>query len=132
MDRKTIMGTNYARLSLKTQSLLRSVTANLPTNIQSRILESKAMFRFFDLWYKYFKKLVIATIPDHDELDESDKMSLSSWTGKNTLGAVSECTKRGIHFQVSQLIMKMEQMVTTGTPTGYPRCLNMALSGSSS
>ena len=69
MDRKTIMGTNYARLSLKTQSLLRSVTANLPTDIQSRILESKAMFRFFDLWYKYFKKPVIATIPDPDELD---------------------------------------------------------------
>ena len=74
MDRKTIMGTNYARLSLKTQSLLRSVTANLPTDIQSRILESKAMFRFFDLWYKYFKKLVIATIPDPDELDESNNV----------------------------------------------------------
>ena len=74
MDRKTIMGTNYARLSLKTQSLLRSVTANLPTDIQSRILESKAMFRFFDLWYKYFKKLVIATIPDPNELDESDNV----------------------------------------------------------
>ena len=58
MDRKTIMGTNYARLSLKTQSLLRSVTTNLPTDIQSRILESKAMFRFFDLWYKYFKNLL--------------------------------------------------------------------------
>ena len=74
MDRKTIMGTDYARLSLKTQSLLRSVTANLPTDIQSRILESKAMFRFFDLWYKYFKKLVIATIPDPNELDESDNV----------------------------------------------------------
>ena len=101
MDKKTITGTDYARLSLKTQSLLRSAIANLPADIQSRILESKAMFRSFDLWYKYFKKLVIANIPDHDELDESDKMSLSSWTGKNILGAVSECTKRGIYFQVS-------------------------------
>ena len=101
MDKKTITGTDYARLSLKTQSLLRSAIANLPADIQSRILESKAMFRSFDLWYKYFKKLVTANIPDHDELDESDKMSLSSWTGKNILGAVSECTKRGIHFQVS-------------------------------
>ena len=101
MAKKTIMGIDYARLSLKTQYLLRSAIANLPTNIQSRILESKAMFRSFDLWYKYFKKLVIANIPDHDELDESDKMTLSSWTGKNILGAVSECTKRGIHFQVS-------------------------------
>ena len=101
MDKKTITGIDYARLSLKTQSLLRSAIANLPTDIQSRILESKAMFRSFDLWYKYFKKLVTANIPDHDELDESDKMSLSSWTGKNTLDVVSECTKRGIHFEVS-------------------------------
>ena len=33
MDKKTIMGTNYARLSLKTQSLLRSTIANLLTEI---------------------------------------------------------------------------------------------------
>ena len=39
----------YARLSLKTQSLLRSAIANLPTEIQFRILESMAMFRSFDL-----------------------------------------------------------------------------------
>ena len=43
MDKKTIMGTNYARLSFKTQSMLRGVVANLPTDILSRILESKAM-----------------------------------------------------------------------------------------
>ena len=65
------MGTDYARLSLKTQFLLRSAIANLPTDIQLRILESKALFRSFDLWYKYFKKLVTATIPDPNELDES-------------------------------------------------------------
>ena len=74
MDKKTIMGTDYARLSLKTQSLLRSAIANLPTDIQSRILKSKALFRSFDLWYKYFKKLVTAIIPDPDELDESDNL----------------------------------------------------------
>ena len=74
MDKKTIMGTDYARLSLKTQSLLRSAIANLPTNIQYRTLESKAMFKSFDLWYKYFKKLVIATIPNQDDLDESDNI----------------------------------------------------------
>ena len=68
------MGTDYARLSLKTQSLLRSVVANLPTDIQLCILESKAMFRPFDLWYKYFKKLVTAIIHDPDELDESDNI----------------------------------------------------------
>ena len=68
----TIMGTNYARLSFKTQSILRNVVANLPTDIQLRILESKAMFRSFDLWFKSFKTLVTATIPDPDELDEDD------------------------------------------------------------
>ncbi|KAL0014005.1 hypothetical protein SO802_001074 [Lithocarpus litseifolius] len=69
MDKMTIMGTDYARLSLKTRSLLRSVIAYLPTEMQVSILESKAMFRSFDLWYKYFKKLVTATIPNPDDLD---------------------------------------------------------------
>ena len=71
-DKMTIMGTDYARLSLKTQFILRSVVANLPIDIQLRILESKAMFRSFDLWFKYFKTLVTATIPDPDELDEDE------------------------------------------------------------
>ena len=74
MDKMTIMGTDYARLSLKTQSLLRSVIANLPTDIQFRILESEAMLRSFDLWSKYFEKLVTATIPNPDELDEGDNV----------------------------------------------------------
>ena len=73
-DKMTIMGTDYARLSLKTQSMLRSVVANLPTDIQSCILKSKAMFIIVDLWFKYFKKLVIATILDPDELDEGDNV----------------------------------------------------------
>ena len=64
MNKLTIMGTNYARLSLKTQPLLRSVIANLPTDIQFRILKSKAMSRSFDLWFKYFKVLVTTAIPD--------------------------------------------------------------------
>ena len=68
MDKMTIMGTDYAKLSLKTQSVLRSVAANLPTNIQFHILESKAMFGSFDLWFKYLKKLVTATIPNPDEM----------------------------------------------------------------
>ena len=74
MDKKTIMGTGYARLSLKTQSLLRSANANLPTEIRFSILESKAMFRSFDLWYKYFKKLVTTTIPDPNDLDYSNNI----------------------------------------------------------
>ena len=49
MDKMTIMGTDYAKLSLKTQSLLRSVVTNLPIDIQFRILRSKAMSRSFDL-----------------------------------------------------------------------------------
>ena len=36
--------------------------------------KARPCFRSFDLWYKYFKKLVIAIIPDPDELDESDNL----------------------------------------------------------
>ena len=54
MDKLTIMGTGYARLSLKTQSLLRSAIANLPTDIQFHILRSKAMSRSFDLLFQLF------------------------------------------------------------------------------
>ena len=75
-DKMTIIGTDYARLSLKTQSVLRSAIANLPTDIQLRILESKVMFRSFDLWFKNFKTLVTATIPDPDELEEDDNVFL--------------------------------------------------------
>ena len=64
MNKLTIMGTNYARLSLKTQPLLRSVIANLPTDIQFRILKSKAMSRCFDLWFEYFNVLVTTAIHD--------------------------------------------------------------------
>ena len=70
------MGTDYARLSLKAQSMLRSVVANLPTDIQLRILESKGMFRSFDLQFKSFKKLVTTTIPNPDELDEDNNVFL--------------------------------------------------------
>ena len=69
-----LMGIDYARLSLKTQSMLRSVIANLPLDIRFHILECKAMFRSFDLWFKYFKKLGTTTIPNPDELDEGDNV----------------------------------------------------------
>ena len=74
MDKESIMGTDYARLSLKTQSMLRSVVANLPSDLQSRILDSKPMFRSFDLWSKYFRKLITATIPNPNELEEGDNV----------------------------------------------------------
>ena len=54
--------------------MLRSAVANLPSDLQSRILDSKAMFRSFDLWSKYFRKLVTATIPDPNEIDEGDNV----------------------------------------------------------
>ena len=71
MDKLTIMSTDYARLSLKTQSLLRSAIANLPTDIQFHILRSKAMSRSFDLWFDYFKVLVTTTIPDPANSDDT-------------------------------------------------------------
>ena len=74
MEKMTIMGTDYARLSLKIQSLLRSAIVNLPIDIQFRNLESETMFTSFDLWSKYFQKLVKATIPDPNELDEVDNV----------------------------------------------------------
>ena len=79
-DKKTVMGTDYARLSLKTQSLLRSAIANLPTEIQFCILESKAMFRSFDLWFEYFKILVTTAIPDLANSDDrSDIQEQADW-----------------------------------------------------
>ena len=93
-DKMTIMGTDYARLSLKTQSLLRSVVANLPTDIQSSILESKAMFRSFDLWFKCFKKLITATIPDLDELDVGDNVFLQLEWEKHFRSTLREYEKK--------------------------------------
>ena len=86
----TIMGTDYARLSLKTQSISRSVVANLLMDIQLRILESKAMFRSFVLWFKSFKKLVTATIPDPDELDDGDNVFLQLRSEERRVG--KECS----------------------------------------
>ena len=71
MDKKTIMGTNYARLSLKTQSQLRSAIANLPTKIQTSILGSKAMFESFNQWFEHFKILVTTTAPDPTNSDDT-------------------------------------------------------------
>ena len=38
------------------------------------MLFRSAMFRSFDLWFKCFKKLVTAIIPNPDELDEGDNV----------------------------------------------------------
>ena len=74
MDKMTIMGTNYARLSLKTQATLRSAVANLPSDIQVRILESKVMSKLHDQWFEHFKLLVTTHFPifgeDSDDIDD--------------------------------------------------------------
>ena len=80
--KRTIMGTNYARLSLKTQSQLRSATVNLPAGIQTSILGSKAMFESFDQWFKHFKILVITTTPDPANSDDTDDIFVqATWEG---------------------------------------------------
>ena len=63
MDRTTIMSTDYARLSLKTQNQLRSAVANLPSDIQIRIFRSKAMNESYDQWFRHFQIMVTAHFP---------------------------------------------------------------------
>ncbi|KAK9988027.1 hypothetical protein SO802_028266 [Lithocarpus litseifolius] len=69
-DKTVLMGTDYARLSLKTQVSLRSAVANSPTEIQVSILGSKVMFEYIDQWFKHFKVLVTTPYPDPTELDD--------------------------------------------------------------
>ena len=79
MDKMTVMGTNYARLSLKTQNQLRSVVANLPIDIQVRILGSKAMSESCDLWFKHFRILVTTHFPVYGEdSDDADNAFIQS------------------------------------------------------
>ena len=82
MDKTTIMGTNYARLSLKTQATLRSAVANLPSDIQVRILESKAMSESHDQWFANFKLLVTTHFPVYgeDSDDINDIFLYTNWS----------------------------------------------------
>ena len=72
MDKRTIMGINYARLSLKTQAKLRSIIANLSIEIQTSILGSKVMFESFDQWFEHFKILVTTTAPNLSNSDDTN------------------------------------------------------------
>ena len=72
MDKRTIMGINYARLSLKTQAKLRSVIANLSIEIQTSILGSKVMFESFDQWFEHFKILVTTIAPNLSNSDDTN------------------------------------------------------------
>ena len=75
------MGTDYARLSLKTQATLRNVVANLSSEIQVRILESKAMFESHDQWFAHFKLLVTTHFPvfGEDSNDINDIFLYTNW-----------------------------------------------------
>ena len=81
MDKMTIMGTDYARFSLKTQASLRSAVANLPSDIRNRILWSKAMTESYDQWFAYFKILVTTHFPVYGEdSDDTDDIFLyTNW-----------------------------------------------------
>ncbi|KAL0002132.1 hypothetical protein SO802_015913 [Lithocarpus litseifolius] len=71
-DKTVIMGTDYARLSLKTQASLRSAVANLPTEIQVSFLGSKAMFESIDQWFEHFKVLVTTPYLDLENSDDTE------------------------------------------------------------
>ena len=81
MDKMTIMSTDYARLSLKTQNQLRSVVANLPSDIQMRIFRSKAMTESCDQWFRHFEIMVTIHFPvlgaDADTIDTAS--ILETW-----------------------------------------------------
>ena len=74
MDKVTIMGTDYSKFSLKAQTILKSATANLPSDLQNRILKSKAMDESMNLWYEHFKILVTTTFPNPDDSDDMDNI----------------------------------------------------------
>ena len=59
----TIMGTDYSKFSLKARNTLKSATANLPSDLQNRILKCEAMNESRDSWYEHFKVLVTTTFP---------------------------------------------------------------------
>ena len=66
------------------------------------------MSRSFDLWYKYFKKLVITTIPNPDDLDEANNIFIQlDW--EEHFGSSLKVYERSIRFQASWLIMRMER-----------------------
>ena len=74
MDKVTIMGTDYTKFSLKARTILKSATANLPSDLQNNILKSKAMNESRNLWYEHFKILVTTTIPNPEDSDDMDNI----------------------------------------------------------
>ena len=74
MGKMTIMGTDYSKYSLKARTILKSATANLPSDLQNHILKSEAMNESRNLWYEHFKVLVTTTFPNPDDSDDMDDM----------------------------------------------------------
>ena len=98
MDKTTVMGTDYARFSLKTQATLRSVVANLPSDIQVRILQSKVMSESHDQWFAHFKLLVTTHFLVYGE-DSNDIFLYINWG--DYFGCSLRVYEKKILFQVS-------------------------------
>ena len=61
-------------IRLKARNILKSATANLPSDLQNCILKSKAMNESRNLWYEHFKILVTTTFPNPDDSDDVDNI----------------------------------------------------------
>ncbi|KAK9993761.1 hypothetical protein SO802_023464 [Lithocarpus litseifolius] len=83
-DKTVLMGTCFTRLSLKTQSSVRSSFANLPFEIQVRILGSKAMSESLDLWFRHLRVLITTRYCDPDDPDLDYTTNLN-YTAENAL-----------------------------------------------
>ena len=80
MDKKTIMGTDYSKFSLKARNVLKSATANLPSDLQNRILKSEVINESRDLWYDHFRVLITTTFPNPEFSDDMDEiLSQAEW-----------------------------------------------------
>ncbi|KAK9989318.1 hypothetical protein SO802_029557 [Lithocarpus litseifolius] len=83
-DKTVLMGTCFARLSLKTQASVRSAFANLPGELQVRILGSKAMSESLDLWFRHFRVLVTTRYYDPNDPD-IDHTTLLNYEVENAM-----------------------------------------------
>ena len=130
MDKTTIMSTDYARLSLKTQNQLKSVVANLPSDIRARILGSKALTESCDRWFKHFKIMVITHFPVHGEdSDDTDNAFIQSTWEKYFRSSHRVYEKK---HPFPGLIINYEDWPLKKIQAGFHKCSNMASSGSSS
>ncbi|KAK9998170.1 hypothetical protein SO802_017773, partial [Lithocarpus litseifolius] len=83
-DKTVLIGTCFARLSLKTQASVGSVFANLPSEIQVPILGSKVMSESLDLWFRHFRVLITTRYYDPDDPDLDYTTNLN-YTAENAL-----------------------------------------------